>query len=71
MMKSSQYEPDPDSKPRNYVAEITLTLRTVLHIEAGTESQAEYLAEQRAYEMARELGINNYTIDIDIERRLY
>ena len=65
MMKSSQYESDLDSKPKNYVAGITLTLRTVLHIEASTESQAEYLAEQRAYEMARQLGINGYKIDVD------
>lgn len=70
-MTTKLCEPDSDSKPRNYVAGITLTLRTVLHIEAGTESQAEYIAEQRAYEMARQLGINDYTIDTDIEYRLY
>ena len=58
-------EPDPDSQPINYVAGITLTLRTILYIEAGTESQAEYIAEQRAYEMARQLGINGYKIDVD------
>lgn len=65
MTNSKWYESDQDSKPRNYVAGITLTLRTVLHIEAGTEDQAEYLAEQQAYEMARELGINGYKIDVD------
>lgn len=65
MTNSKWYESDSDSKPRNYVAGITLTLRTVLHIEADTEDQAEYLAEQQAYEMARELGINGYKIEVD------
>ncbi len=64
-MTTKLCEPDSDSKPKNYAAGITLTLRTVLYIEAGTESQAEYLAEQRAYEMGRQLGINGYKIDVD------
>lgn len=64
-MTTKLCEPDSDSQPRHYVAGITLTLRTILYIEAGTEDQAEYIAEQRAYEMARQLGINGYKIDVD------
>ncbi len=54
-----------DSKPRKYVAGITLTLEQITMLKRGTENQAEYLAEQQAYEMKLEARINGYKIDVD------